>query len=134
MNSRTAGAVLAAGAATIGFYYVWHQQQQQTRHGNDVAAREARTDSETAADFARRVREYMQRDLENLVIAWKRRNPTGTFERFMRENFKENTRVEDGRVVLDERVQGEAWRGTFQRLTAQDQLHELGPPPGDGRD
>ena len=134
MNSRTAGAVLAAGAATIGFYYVWHQQQQQTRHGNDVAAREARTDSETAADFARRVREYMQRDLENLVIAWKRRNPTGTFERFMRENFKENTRVEDGRVVLDERVQGGAWRGTFQRPPAQDKLHELGPPPGDGRD
>ena len=53
----------------------------------------------------------------------------GSFEAFMHQHFPENTRLVDGVVVLDERVQGEEWRGRFERIDASTELHDLGPAP-----
>ena len=87
---------------------MWQQQQQQMRHGNDVAAREARTDSETAADFARRVREYMAfRGISSSHGSEEIQQ--GPLNDSCARTFRK-PRVEDGRVILDGRVQGDVAR------------------------
>ena len=56
----------------------------------------------------------------------------GEYEVFLEELFPENIKRDPatGRVVwFDKRVVGE-WRAVFNRMSADDALHELGPPPG----
>ena len=55
----------------------------------------------------------------------------GEYEVFLEECFPENIKHdENGRVIwFDKRVVGE-WRAVFNRMSADDALHELGPPPG----
>ena len=61
------------------------------------------------------------------MIHWKRNHPAGSFDHFMLELFPENARTDGrGRITLDTRVEGRAWREVFERLTAADEVHDIG--------
>ena len=46
-------------------------------------------------------------------------------------SFPENIKTDGSKVIwLDDRVNGELWRGTFYKIKAIDQIRDLGPPPG----
>ena len=56
----------------------------------------------------------------------------GEYEAFLEECFPENIKRDPttGAVTwFDKRVVGE-WRAVFNRMSADDKLHVLGPPPG----
>ena len=80
-----------------------------------------------------RLQDYMLKDLENVMIKWKRDNQEvgSIFEYFLRDVFPEHVDV-DGDYVRcnDERVMGKEWKGTFDKVSPNDTLHELGDIPG----
>ena len=116
MKSSTLAATVAAVAVTGAALYALS--------GGRSAVSGARREP-----FPVRLKRYMEADLENLIITWKRQHTDGSFEQFMREHFPENAKVVGGQVILDKRVQGDAWRGRFDRLHASTVLHVLGPVP-----
>jgi hypothetical protein len=82
---------------------------------------------------SKRLQDYMKKELENQMIEWKRKQPVSKqhqFELFLLDNYPENVKTEGNEVVwVDPRVQGDNWRGAFQRLNAEHAVHQLGPPP-----
>jgi hypothetical protein len=102
-----------------------------------------------------KLRVYMQQDLINKIIQWKRDNPThdDNFERFLYELFPENIKTEDNVefkteaakrrlarrtssfsskevVWVDKRVNNKEWKEMFSEVKASDEITPLGLPPG----
>ena len=123
-------------------------------HGSPASVRAFGEESSSRA-FADALRDYCQRDLENCMIMWKRRRVgkaargsrepevvtvggvahSAEYLQFLQDEFPENINVNEhagssGTVVnVDARVCCERWEGAFARLTAEAELHKLGPPP-----
>jgi hypothetical protein len=116
------GAVAAIGAAAL-----WWN----TEHRNE--AKIAPIGSVEDMEMRERMRTFMQKDLENRMIAWKkgRGDSEPTFEDFLRDEFPENINFEGDKVAwIDERVLGPNWKGAFDRVKATDAMWELGDLPG----
>jgi len=100
------------------------------------------------------LRAYMQQDLVNKIIEWKRSNLShvDNYERFLYELFPENIKTEtkeakadsekrrmarrqssfSGKHVIwiDHRVDNNEWKEMFAQVQADDEIKALGLPPG----
>merc|ERR1719253_155029 len=100
------------------------------------------------------LRGYMQQDLVNKIIEWKRSNLShvDNYERFLYELFPENIKTEtketkadsekrrmarrqssfSGKHVIwiDHRVDNNEWKEMFAQVQADDEIKALGLPPG----
>ncbi len=77
------------------------------------------------------VLDYMQKDLENMMITFKKEFPDASFVEFMLNHFRENLKLRsDGSFELEDRVKNDNWEGAWHRVKATDLLHELGELPG----
>eukprot|EP00465_Bigelowiella_longifila_P014753 CAMPEP_0185255580 /NCGR_PEP_ID=MMETSP1359-20130426/4642_1 /TAXON_ID=552665 /ORGANISM="Bigelowiella longifila, Strain CCMP242" /LENGTH=438 /DNA_ID=CAMNT_0027839613 /DNA_START=18 /DNA_END=1334 /DNA_ORIENTATION=- len=75
------------------------------------------------------IAEWMQKELENKMINFKRKFPTSSFELFAHETFPENCTINpDGSVAVCKRLSevGVLWTV----IKSSDKLHKLGPLPG----
>ena len=125
---------LALGAALVGaatMAVVAELEKQQKKKRRDGRDEHSTSEYEAEQQFSARTREYMLRDMENLMIQFKRDFPEGSFKEFMMNAFPENITVSaDGTsAVLDPRVKNADWEGRFVRVKATDEIQELGPPP-----
>eukprot|EP00299_Pterocystis_sp_00344_P001410 c11248_g1_i1.p1 GENE.c11248_g1_i1~~c11248_g1_i1.p1 ORF type:complete len:137 (-),score=20.58 c11248_g1_i1:37-447(-) len=122
MSNKSAAFLLlgaaAAGVATYAFYEINKKKRSDCypRASSDEQLQQA-------------VQEYMGKELENLMITFKREVPHGTFVEFLISHFPENVKFENGVPQCDERVNNDSWLGRFQRVRAEDSLHQLSHPP-----
>ena len=106
---------------------------------NMVSARmdleEEKQEEEDPSVTLEKVKTYMKHEHENQIVQWKRKYrhlPTPPdYTEYLREEYPENIQISsDGTIEIDERVLGPEWLGVFEKVTADDTLHTLGPLPG----
>ena len=87
--------------------------------------------SQASVAHQQQLQQYMQKHLENQIIEWKRKHEGGEFSQYLKEVCPENIRfaADDSVEWIDDRLLGPKWKGAFVRLTASDELHELGELP-----
>jgi hypothetical protein len=84
-------------------------------------------------DMKNKVKQWMQRDLINKMIIWKKANPLieNDFNEFIKLEFPENIRVQHNKIIwIDPRILGPTWKGVFENITSTDPLYIQPPPPG----
>ncbi|GAB5370004.1 hypothetical protein AAMO2058_001455000 [Amorphochlora amoebiformis] len=81
------------------------------------------------AALKKKIRDWMQKDLENSIIKFKRKNPDGSFVEFARKVFPENCRVNPSNDSLEVSGRLSEVEALFLVTTAKSKLHTLGPLP-----
>jgi len=124
--------LLATAAAATTAAIMWWQASQKEEDEQPTHESSQTDDKTEDAELQKQMQQFMQQDLENRMIEWKKLNMHRcSFENFLRDEFPENIKVDGDCVIwVDERVQGPHWKGAFQRVKASDASVELGPLPG----
>ena len=82
-----------------------------------------------------RLKEWNCKRLQNQMVLFKRtraqNQQTCTFVDYVAENMPENIKLaEDGSLLwLDDRLSGDNWKGTFEQVIADQELHVVGEMP-----
>ena len=74
-------------------------------------------------------RAFQQQHLENGIINWKRKNPNGTYEQWLKDEMSGNIKFDDhGNVVWIDPRAGNL-KFAFKKMRPFDPLHNLGDAP-----
>jgi hypothetical protein len=123
--------IAAAGvvAVTAAISQIQKLQNERVQKARDERTERAQASAAEELTLQQQVKDYMEKELENMMIDFKRSYPDASFVEFLLNHFPENVKIEGDRNKLDERVRNDNWEGRYNRLSADSELHELGPLP-----